>query len=205
MNGLIRWVQAYEQSGVTLVANKVVLGLIRHLLTIGGGIFISQGVMNKSDEEAAIGAIITLVGVAWSMLLKLSAKEKTAPGDLKSTSGEIILALLVGASVIAAGLSWITASHNSQLAVEQRDGKVFAGVRSSFGPGVVGAVSESPGASLATIAAGIAAGFAVNQSSGGGKSQQPAISIKGDGNNVNYNGGEGTQNTSTDNSTKTGP
>ncbi|MEI6165997.1 MAG: hypothetical protein WCS52_02275 [bacterium] len=204
MNGLIRWVQKYEQSGLTLVANKVVLGLIRHMLTIGGGFFINQGVMDNNEQETAIAAIITLIGVAWSVLVKMSAKQKAEGSEIQSKSGEIVLALLVGVSVIAAGLSWITTSHNAQLAVEQREGKMYAGVRSSFGPGVVGAVSASPGASLATIAAGVAAGYAANQSSGGSK-DKPSVSVNGNGNNVNYNGSSGTQNTSTDNSTKTGP
>lgn len=123
---------------------------------------------------------------------------------MKKNSGEIVLAVLVGVAVVTAGLSMITSSHNAKLAVEQRDGKLYAGVRSSFGPGVMGAVSESPGASLATVAAGLTAGYLVNQSSGGGKDQKPAVSITGDGNNVNYNGGKGTQATSTDNSTRTG-
>jgi hypothetical protein len=74
MNGLIRWVQKYEQSGLTLVANKIVLGLVRHLLTIGGGFFINQGVMDNNDQETAIAAIVTLIGVAWSVLVKMSAK-----------------------------------------------------------------------------------------------------------------------------------
>lgn len=204
MNGLIRWVQKYEQSGLTLVANKVVLGLIRHLLTIGGGFYINQGVMDNNDQETAIAAVITLIGVAWSVMVKMSAKQTQEATGLQSKSGEIVLALLVGVAVITAGFSWITASHNAQLAVEQRDGKVFAGVRSSFGPGVVGAVKQSPGASLATIAAGIAAGYAVNQS-GSGSKDKPSVSVTGNGNNVNFNGSSGTQNTSTDNSTKTGP
>jgi len=75
MNGLIRWVQKYEQSGVTLVANKIVLGLVRHLLTIGGGFFINQGVMDKSELETAIAAVITLIGVIWSVAVKMSAKQ----------------------------------------------------------------------------------------------------------------------------------
>jgi hypothetical protein len=77
MNGLIRWVQQFEQSGLTLVANKVVLGLIRHLLTLGGGFFINQGVMTNNEQETAIAAVITLIGVAWSVLVKMSAKDKT--------------------------------------------------------------------------------------------------------------------------------
>lgn len=123
---------------------------------------------------------------------------------MKKNSGEIVLAVLVGVAVITAGLSMITSSHNAKLAVEQRDGKLYAGIRSSFGPGVVGAVQESPGASLATVAAGIAAGFAVNKV-GGSKDSSPAVQVTGNGNNVNYNGGKGTQTTTTDNSTKTGP
>ena len=123
---------------------------------------------------------------------------------MKKNSGEIVLAVLVGVAVITAGLTWITSGHNARIAAEQRDGKLYAGVRTSFGPGVVGAVSESPIASLATVAAGVAAGFAVNQAGGGSKREQPAVQITGNGNNVNYNGGSGNQRTSTDNSTKSG-
>lgn len=121
---------------------------------------------------------------------------------MKKNSGEIVLAVLVGVAVITAGLSMITSSHNAKVALESRDGKLYAGVRSSFGPGVVGAVSESPVASLATVAAGLAAGFIVNQQ--GDSKDKAAISVTGNGNNVNYNGGKGTQTTTTDNSTKTG-
>jgi hypothetical protein len=104
VNALIKWIQKYEQSGVTLVANKVVLGVIRHLMTIGGGYFINQGVMDKSQEEAAIAAVVTLLGVAWSVLVKLSA-EQTTDDDAKRTGvvGLVMALIMVGSLMLVSG------------------------------------------------------------------------------------------------------
>lgn len=93
MNVLIRWVQKYEQSGLTLVANKIVLGLVRHLLTVGGGFFINQGVMDKNEQETAIAAVITLIGVAWSVMVKMSAKQAADAGQ-KAAMVMMVLLLL---------------------------------------------------------------------------------------------------------------
>lgn len=49
---------------------QVILGLIRHILTTVGGAGITNGLLSDSDLQAAVGAIITLVGIAWSIYEK---------------------------------------------------------------------------------------------------------------------------------------
>lgn len=46
------------------------LGAVRHLLTFGGGYLIGQGIADQATIEIAVSAIITLVGVAWSLMDK---------------------------------------------------------------------------------------------------------------------------------------
>lgn len=50
-----------------------VFGLVRHVLTFVGGIAVAKGVLSDSTLVDAIGAVMTLVGVAWSMLSKKTA------------------------------------------------------------------------------------------------------------------------------------
>lgn len=47
-----------------------ILGLVRHLLTFGGGFLVTNGVIGSSDLETAVGALTTLVGIIWSALAK---------------------------------------------------------------------------------------------------------------------------------------
>jgi hypothetical protein len=44
-----------------------VLGLVRHLLTIGGGIAINRGIADETLVTEIIGGILTFVGIAWSI------------------------------------------------------------------------------------------------------------------------------------------
>ncbi len=49
---------------------ETILGLIRHVLTFGGGILASKGILATSDVELAVGAAVTLIGIVWSALSK---------------------------------------------------------------------------------------------------------------------------------------
>jgi hypothetical protein len=51
-----------------------VMGLLRHALTFGGGYVVAQGWVSEAAMPEVIGAIVTLVGVAWS----IAAPEKAA-------------------------------------------------------------------------------------------------------------------------------
>lgn len=54
--------------------NNPFLGVLRHLLTFGGGYLTSNGVVSASELEAGIGALITLGGIAWSIYEKRKAR-----------------------------------------------------------------------------------------------------------------------------------
>lgn len=45
----------------------VVLGVVRHLLTFGGGYVAAKGIVDQALVNEGIGAIMTLIGLAWSV------------------------------------------------------------------------------------------------------------------------------------------
>lgn len=49
---------------------EAILGIIRHILTTGGGILASKGVIESAQIETAVGALVVLVGVVWSIIDK---------------------------------------------------------------------------------------------------------------------------------------
>jgi hypothetical protein len=48
-------------------------GLIRHALTAVGGFIVAKGLVEDSLIQDAIGAIMTLVGIIWSVAAKKKA------------------------------------------------------------------------------------------------------------------------------------
>ena len=44
-----------------------VMGLARHVLTTGGGVLVAKGVLYEQTAGQLAGALLTLVGIAWSM------------------------------------------------------------------------------------------------------------------------------------------
>lgn len=46
------------------------LGIIRHALTFGGGFLVTSGYLTESALNTGIGAIVTLIGVVWSVVDK---------------------------------------------------------------------------------------------------------------------------------------
>lgn len=53
---------------------QVILGVLRHLLTAGGGALATNGLIGSSDVELGVGAVLTLVGLVWSVWQKLNSK-----------------------------------------------------------------------------------------------------------------------------------
>lgn len=47
-----------------------ILSVLRHVLTFGGGFLVTNGTLVESDMQAAVGAIITLAGIAWGVFDK---------------------------------------------------------------------------------------------------------------------------------------
>ncbi len=52
----------------------MIIGLVRHVLTFGGGFLVTKGYVDTSGLEQAVGAIATLIGVAWSAWAKRATK-----------------------------------------------------------------------------------------------------------------------------------
>lgn len=57
-----------------MLTKERVMGLARHLLTFGGGFAVAQGYVSEADLPEVIGAIVTLVGVVWSIAAPEKAK-----------------------------------------------------------------------------------------------------------------------------------
>jgi hypothetical protein len=50
-----------------------ILGIIRHVLTFGGGLLVMKGVVDDDVIQDVTGAIITFVGTLWSFIDKVKA------------------------------------------------------------------------------------------------------------------------------------
>ncbi len=46
---------------------EAILGLVRHILTFGGGAAVAQGMLTNSDLTTGVAAVMTLIGVVWSV------------------------------------------------------------------------------------------------------------------------------------------
>ncbi len=46
------------------------LGLLRHLLTFGGGFIVARGYLDELTWVEVSGALVTLVGAIWSVIQK---------------------------------------------------------------------------------------------------------------------------------------
>lgn len=47
-----------------------ILGIVRHLLTFGGGILVTKGLATEVMSIELIGAAMTLIGGVWSIISK---------------------------------------------------------------------------------------------------------------------------------------
>lgn len=54
--------------------SEEVKGLVRHLLTFGGGVLVSMGYMDNATAAQLVGAVSTIVGIIWSYLDKKQIK-----------------------------------------------------------------------------------------------------------------------------------
>jgi len=54
---------------------SIIAGLVRHAITTYGGALVSQGLISSSDLETGIGALVTLGGIVWSIVHKISLKK----------------------------------------------------------------------------------------------------------------------------------
>lgn len=47
-----------------------ILGVLRHILTVLGGVLVTKGHLGEADLEILAGAAVTLVGIGWSIYAK---------------------------------------------------------------------------------------------------------------------------------------
>lgn len=52
---------------IRITMKDMILGIVRHVLTTAGGTLAGNGVITDADANVAAGAIITLIGIAWSV------------------------------------------------------------------------------------------------------------------------------------------
>ena len=62
------------KKGKDKAMQAAIMGVIRHILTAGGGYFIGHGLLTGDQTTDAIGALMTLVGVVWSIANKRQKK-----------------------------------------------------------------------------------------------------------------------------------
>lgn len=58
-----------------MLDQATILGIVRHVLTFGGGYLVSKGLIDSSGLETSVAALSTLIGVAWSAYDKYAAKK----------------------------------------------------------------------------------------------------------------------------------
>tara|TARA_B100001250_G_C19715728_1_gene751378 strand:- start:653 stop:817 length:165 start_codon:yes stop_codon:yes gene_type:complete len=52
------------------MSKEAILGIIRHCLTFGGGFLTQSGLASGDQVTTGVSAIVTLVGLVWSVLNK---------------------------------------------------------------------------------------------------------------------------------------
>lgn len=52
-----------------------ILAIVRHVLTAGGAALATNGLLESSEVEAAVGAVVTVLATVWSIIEKARAKK----------------------------------------------------------------------------------------------------------------------------------
>jgi hypothetical protein len=55
------------------LTQEQILGIVRHILTFGGGILVTKGLLDEGMVAEISGAVITLIGAVWSIVEKSKA------------------------------------------------------------------------------------------------------------------------------------
>jgi len=63
------WFKAATCDGQGMKKEEV-LGLIRHILTFGGGVLVAMGSASEGDVTELVGGLVTVIGAVWSIVEK---------------------------------------------------------------------------------------------------------------------------------------
>lgn len=74
VTGSVKAIRAVR-TGAQQRMQQAILGVVRHVLTTVGGGLVSGGLLNSDELTQAIGAVLTLVGIAWSVISKRATTE----------------------------------------------------------------------------------------------------------------------------------
>ena len=55
-----------------------ILGLVRHALTFVGGYAVNADLVANTEAESVVAALITLLGIGWSIVEKVKTRAKIA-------------------------------------------------------------------------------------------------------------------------------
>jgi hypothetical protein len=58
------------------IMSDKISGLLRHILTFVGGYLVTAGIIDEAMLMEVVGAIITIIGFAWSWIGKDNKEEK---------------------------------------------------------------------------------------------------------------------------------
>lgn len=61
-----------------MVNKEQILGIIRHILTFGGGWLVASGALDEVTVANGVGALVTIIGIVWSAFF---APEKKLPAQ----------------------------------------------------------------------------------------------------------------------------
>ena len=69
---------------------QIVTGCLRHVLTILGGAYVSKGLLTGEELTTGVAAIVTLIGVGWSIWNKMSIQKKIEAQGATMPEPEVI-------------------------------------------------------------------------------------------------------------------
>lgn len=49
---------------------EMIAGLVRHLLTFGGGWLVTKGLVDEGTMNELVGGLMTVIGIVWSVAQK---------------------------------------------------------------------------------------------------------------------------------------
>lgn len=80
---------------------EILLSILRHLLTAGGGAVVTSGTLSGAEVEQGIGALLTLAGLVWSVIEKRAKARAAADASLQSSHLLVLVGLLPAALMLA--------------------------------------------------------------------------------------------------------
>ena len=69
-NTKTRIMTLFIKNKIIIMNKDQVLGLVRHILTFGGGILVAKGLASDAMSTELIGSLISVVGIVWSIVSK---------------------------------------------------------------------------------------------------------------------------------------